>query len=349
MNRLRKVALFILPALWLAVAPFLAAPAFANPAGWQAFRQRFIAPEGRLVDTDQGGVSHSEGQGYAMLLAVNYGDRATFEQLWRWTRQNLQVRGDKLLAWRWTPKDGVTDKNNASDGDLLVAWALLRAYKKWHAPEFLADSRGMAADIRTKLVQQTDHGTILLPAAEGFSKRDGDAINLSYWVFPALDEIGEADPSPQWKALADNGIAILKYAHFGRWGLPPDWLTLKTTSVPDDGLSDRFSYNALRIPLYLLWSRRETPALLQPYRDFWNYFDGARFLPAWTDLKDNCVDSYNASLGIRRLALWVTEYPQTPAPLSGTPEQTEGYYSSALLLLSEMAMQERQAAGARQP
>lgn len=344
MPRLRQITLAVLPILWLSIAPLLSSPVFATQTGWQQFRDRFISPDGRLVDTDQGGISHSEGQGYAMLFAVNYDDRATFKQLWRWTQSNLQVRGDKLLAWRWTPKDGVTDKNNASDGDLLVAWALLRASKKWHAPEYLAASRAIAADIRSKLVQQTNHGVILLPAAEGFAKRDGDAINLSYWVFPALDEIGQAYPSPEWKALADNGVAILSYARFGRWALPPDWLTLKTTSVPDDGLSDHFGYNALRIPLYLLWSHRETPTLLKPYRDFWSYFKGARFLPSWTNLKDDSVDSYNASLGIHRLAKWVEDYPRLPPQLAGMPEQTQGYYSSALLLLIEMAMHERQAA-----
>ena len=39
----------------------------ADQAEWLAFRNRFIAPEGRVVDTGNGGVSHSEGQGYAML------------------------------------------------------------------------------------------------------------------------------------------------------------------------------------------------------------------------------------------------------------------------------------------
>ncbi len=313
----------------------------ATEADWKRFKQDFIQKDGSVIDAGQGGISHSEGQGYAMLLAVNYDDRAAFEQIWQWTRNNLQVRSDSLLAWSWSPPMGVKDKNNASDGDLIAAWALLRAANRWQAPDYLQASRKIAQDIREKLIHKSAHGLLLLPGAEGFHKPEGDSINLSYWVFPALDEIGQADPAPEWEELANNGIAILQYAHFGRWGLPPDWLTLTEQSKPADGLSERFGYNAIRIPLYLLWSRRETAELLKPYRDFWGYFKGAQFLPAWTSLKDDSVDSYDASAGIHRVAQWLLAYPRTPAPLKIPAGEKQGYYSSVLLLLTEMAMRER--------
>ncbi|HEY5995290.1 MAG TPA: glycosyl hydrolase family 8 [Gallionellaceae bacterium] len=343
LNQLRTRFLHRLAACCLLAAALLAncATAGATEAGWKRFKQDFIAPEGRVVDAGQGGISHSEGQGYAMLLAVHYDDRPAFEQIWQWTRKNLQVRSDSLLAWCWSPETGVKDKNNASDGDLIVAWALLRASESWQVPDYLQASRKIARDIREKLVHKSAHGLVLLPGAEGFHKPEGDSINLSYWVFPALDEIGQADPAPEWEELANNGIAILQYAHFGRWKLPPDWLLLAETSTPSNGLSELFGYNAVRIPLYLLWSRRETPQLLRPYREFWGYFKGARFLPAWTNLKNDSVDSYDASAGIHRVAQWVLAYPRTPTPLKTLPADKPGYYSSVLLLLTEMAISER--------
>jgi len=126
--------------------------------------------ECRVIDTGQDGISHSEGQGVAMLLAVHHGDRASFERIWQWTKANLQVREDNLLAWRWTPEAGISDKNNASDGDLLVAWSLLRAFDKWHVPAHLQESRNIARDIREKLLRKTPQGLILLPGIEGFEK-----------------------------------------------------------------------------------------------------------------------------------------------------------------------------------
>ncbi len=342
-NIRQAATLLLLAALLMS----LSLSAGATERDWARFKHDFIESSGRVVDPAQDNISHSEGQGFAMLLAVHYGDQASFEQVWQWTRQHLQIRDDHLLAWRWAPQSGITDKNNASDGDLLVAWSLLRAFEKWHSAEYFDASQKISRDIRTKLLRKTPHGIILLPGIEGFDKAEGITINLSYWVFPALAELGRADPAPEWDALANTGISILQYARFGRWGLPPDWLLLNDKVAPS-GEPARFGYNALRTPLYLLWSRRESKSLLQPYQDFWKYFDGARFLPAWTNLHDDSVDSHDASAGIHRVAQWTLHFGSHKAShklvLHGSGVGTqEGYYSSVLLLLTEMAMQERAA------
>src|SRR5204863_479589 len=108
----------------LAARPALAATASAPPlAGtlrnaeaWRAYKARFVSEQGRVVDTANGGISHSEGQGYGMLLAVARRHRETFERIWTWTRANLMVRDDQLIAWRWEPdkRPAVADMNDAS-------------------------------------------------------------------------------------------------------------------------------------------------------------------------------------------------------------------------------------------
>ena len=41
----------------------LARPAAAQEASpWLLFKQRFLSPEGRIIDSDNAGISHSEGQ-----------------------------------------------------------------------------------------------------------------------------------------------------------------------------------------------------------------------------------------------------------------------------------------------
>jgi endoglucanase len=333
---IRRVAGIAMAALMLLIQA-----AAASEPDWANFKQRFMESDGHVVDRTQGNISHSEGQGFAMLLAVHYGDSAAFSQIWQWTQRHLQVRDDNLLAWRWQPGNGITDKNNASDGDLLVAWSLLRAYEKWHTPAYLKASQKIAQDIRGKLLKKTGHGLILLPGIEGFDKPEGITINLSYWVFPALREIGRADPAPEWDELAKSGIAILQYAKFGRWGLPPDWLLLDGKVKPANGHPERFSYDAVRIPLYLLWGHQESDALLKPYRDYWGYFTGSRFMPAWTNFNDDSVDSYDASAGIHAVASWVTAFPDSSRLRPVNFDDQQGYYSAMLLLLSKMAADER--------
>ena len=52
---------------------------------WESYKSRFMMPDGRIVDTGNGNVSHTEGQGFAMLLAVANDDRPAFDKLWQWT------------------------------------------------------------------------------------------------------------------------------------------------------------------------------------------------------------------------------------------------------------------------
>ena len=43
-----------------------------TPADWLEFRRRFIMPDGRVIDTGNNNVSHSEGQGAALLFAARF-------------------------------------------------------------------------------------------------------------------------------------------------------------------------------------------------------------------------------------------------------------------------------------
>ncbi|HMP62965.1 MAG TPA: glycosyl hydrolase family 8, partial [Phenylobacterium sp.] len=111
----------------LALGAGLAAPVAAcatvnGEVDWREFKRRFLAADGRIIDTGNGGISHSEGQGFALLLAQAHGDRRAFDLIWGWTRRTLQ-RPDGLFAWRYDPRENpaVNDPNNATDGDIFLA------------------------------------------------------------------------------------------------------------------------------------------------------------------------------------------------------------------------------------
>ena len=318
---------------------FACTPAMPMESDWALYKTRFVRPEGRVVDTGNGGISHTEGQGMTMLVAVHLNDRETFDAVWQWSRLHLQVRDDKLLAWRWTPTEGVTDKNNASDADLFVAWALLLAHRQWKHPPYLAQAKELIQAIREKLLRKTNRGIVLLPGAVGFDKPEGITVNLSYWIFPAIDEISKVDASPEWQELKRTGIDLLREGRFGRWGLHSDWTLLGAKLTPAQ--VPRFSYDAVRIPLYLVWGGLENTGLLIPYKDFWLYFKGASFLPAWTQLSDDSIDSYNASLGIRSIAQVTLAYPDISLQQLSALDAAQDYYSSVLLLLTKVALRER--------
>jgi endoglucanase len=227
---------------------------------WRTYQAKFISPDGRVIDDVNGGISHSEGQGYAMLIAVRAGDRAGFDRLWTWTRANLEVRGDDLAAWRWDPAHDphVADRNNATDGDLLMAWALAEAGAKWD-PAYTDAALSIAEAIGMRAVLPNRFGPLLLPGAQGFwpsERSDGPVVNLSYWIFPALDRLGSISQSADWSGIAQSGLGLIDAARFGSSRLPSNWISLAGKAPePARDFPAVFGYDAVRIPLYLAWGR----------------------------------------------------------------------------------------------
>ncbi len=218
---MRTVAI-LLALMALCTGAAAQAPPLADHDGWRAYKARFVTEAGRVVDTGNGGISHSEGQGYGMLLAALAGDRATFERIWTWTRANLMVRDDQLLAWRWEPdrRPAVADMNDAADGDLLVAWALAEAVTLWNDPSHRVAGRRIAVELGRKLIlPRAAHGPLLLPGVAGFSaedRPDGPVVNLSYWIFPAFDRMPLLAPEFDWAGLDRSGRRLLRAAGSAR-------------------------------------------------------------------------------------------------------------------------------------
>jgi endo-1,4-beta-D-glucanase Y len=237
---------------------------------WQAWRGAFLAEDGRVVDTGNGGISHSEGQGYGMLLAVLADQPADFTAIWGFTRTELMVRDDGLVAWRWDPAatPHVTDVNAASDGDILIAYALDLAAGAWGDAAYATAAEKLARAIGAKLVFEDGGRPILLPGPTGFTagnRSDGPVVNLSYWVFEAFPTLARLDPGTDWARLGAEGLRLVEETQFGSLGLPPDWLSLRRMR-PAEGVPPVYGYNALRIPLYLVRAGLGSPELLERLR-----------------------------------------------------------------------------------
>ena len=334
--------------LWGGAVPF-SIPERASKADpgadelWQSFRQKFITAEGRVIDTANGNISHSEGQGWGLLFAAWFDDRKTFDSLYRWTTATLRRPHDRLHAWRFDPAavPPVADLNNATDGDIFIAASLARAAARWGNDTYAQASRAISRDILARLVRRVGTRLVLLPAHAGFERQDGTVINLSYYAFPFLSELARIMPAPQWELLMNDGLSLINTARFGKWMLPPDWLLLAHTGElrPAAGWPPRFSYDAIRIPLWLVWSRRMPGAVNASYLAFWDTPNP----PAWADLATNETSSYPASPGIQaviRLTEAAAAHTAPDLPAIGT---NATYYDGSLILLSWLAFRAAQA------
>jgi endo-1,4-beta-D-glucanase Y len=299
---------------------------------WETFKRRFVTPDGRVIDTGNAGISHSEGQGVALLAAATLKDEEAFTRLWTFT-QSMR-RNDGLFSWKYVPGQGIADINNATDGDLYVTWALARASKMFGKSGYGEEAARTAQAVRKLCLVQDSHGLVLLPAVQGFRYADGKTplvVNPAYWVFPALTVCASLEADPQWQQCIQTGLDLLRYAHFGRFQLPADWLSLADPVTPWQARPARFGYEAIRIPLFLYWSGQFNHPCLQRFAAF------ARTpgFPPWIGLDDEAQADYCAPAGFEAVAsLARAAVYGLPATV---PELDTDYFSSSLVLLAALA------------
>lgn len=323
--------------LWVLVglALSLAGPAAAaTDPGWRAYQDRFITREGRVVDTGNGNISHTEGQGWAMLMAVYFDDPDRFDALYDWTREHLRRKVDGLYTWRFDPgaDPAAMDPNNATDGDLLIAWALELAGRHWERPRYRLDSERLRAAIRRHLIIEYGGYQVLLPGRTGFQHDGYVNLNPSYYVMPALDCFARLDPGGPWRRLMYDGIRLIELARKGGRKLPPDWVRLDQQGALSlaEQWPPRFGFEAVRVPLYFYWMGLGDVALLDGVRRFWM----RPRPPAWVDLETGESADFPLSRGglaVRALMLGNGD----SIPLA--PQPDDDYYSASLLMLSRMA------------
>lgn len=269
-------------AAWLGLGPAHAAAQAAPDARacisarwqlWEDFRTHFVQPDGRVLDASTPKLhSSSESQSYAMFFALVANDPERFEQLWRWSVNNL-AGGDmrqRLPAWIWGKDEQgkwrVLDQNSASDGDMWFVYALAEAARLWNRPDYLEDARALLALVETReIAQLPGFGPMLLPGENGFVQDGGVwLLNPSYLPIPIMRRLAALSPQGPWSEIATGTAALLEAG--SPHGLATDWLAYRgwtQEGKPQGAFStlpeklDIGSYDAIRT---YLWSGMTAPS-----------------------------------------------------------------------------------------
>lgn len=322
----------------IVVMAFVCSPfAQADSQAWDIYKARFLMPDGRIVDTGNKNVSHSEGQGFAMLGAVYNNDRETFDKLWKWTQKTLRNKQNGLFYWRYNPAlaNPIADKNNASDGDTLIAWALLKAESRWQDKQYGQASDAITKSLLAHMVINYAGYTVMLPGQNGFNHNSEIILNPSYFVFPAWSDFAKRSHLQAWQTLIQDGQTLLGNMGQGSVNLPPDWVSLRADGQlsPAKEWPARMSFDAIRIPLYLYWYNKKSPLLL-PWRIWFSQFSRLQ-TPAWVNVETNEKAPYMMAgglLAVRDLTMGnVITAPQIST--------AEDYYSASLSMLAWLAYQ----------
>jgi len=222
-------------------------------AAAQRFLRTYVDRDGRVVRHDQGGDTVSEGQAYALHLAVASGEERTFRRVWRWTAQHLQ-RPDGLLSWHWA--DGaVADPQPAADADIDAAHALLLGAERFDDPALRDEALRIAAAVADLETVVAGDRRLLLAGPWAAPTRTLNPSYLDPGVFAAL---GAATGDPTWAELTASTWLVLDDLLDGV-ALPADWAvadpstgTVTPASPPGDpGGPARWSLDAARLPIRL--------------------------------------------------------------------------------------------------
>ena len=253
------------------------------PNAWEGYQRQFIEDDGRVIRPSDHDDTVSEGQAYAMLMAVALNDRLTFERVWGWTTTHLSRFprfGDRLLAWHWAKGQGVTDWNSAADADVDMALALLLAHARWHDESYQVEGLQLLQDILTFETEELGGERYLLP---GNWRLDSDVwpLNPSYFSPAHFRLFYAVTGDAQWNELLRGTYALLTRLSQQevipvRAGLVPDWIGIDSHGMLRtlEGFSQQTTWDAVRMPwrvaLDVLWGQEDCGgAYLRNIVDFW--------------------------------------------------------------------------------
>lgn len=276
---------------------------------WQAYSQRFLDDQGRVIDHSANERTTSEGEAYAMFFALVDNDHARFDKLLKWTEVNL-AQGDltaHLPAWEWGKNASgewkPLDANSASDADLWMAYDLIEAGRLWHDTRYDGLGRMMAAQIAKNEVVQVPHvGTMMLPGPMGFHPAaDRFILNPSYLPLPLLTTFAKELPAGPWGAVATSLQTLVKSE--GGSGFAMDWVEAGPDGVRavaasaeqtagQKGSQAVGSYDAIRVYLWLGIADPATPGeheMLQSLPAMAKYLNTPGAPPLEVDAKGSVV------------------------------------------------------------
>ncbi len=222
----------------------------------------------------------SEGMGYGMLLSVAAGDQTAFDRLNRFRKAlgaeyNKVYTSGGLMAWNsgnsCPPSASGGNANNAPDGDLDAAMALVQASKRWPIGTYKDDALSLMDGIWANNIG-TSGGNPYVGAGTVNLK---DKSFMSYWTLGYFQVfarfVTDATKQQNWKGLATRGYTLLKtiQANPACNGEFPESVQIDGTLWNGDPCD--FGYDSCRVPWrlaadYVWFGTADSKAMLDSLR-----------------------------------------------------------------------------------
>lgn len=330
---------------------------------YQNWKEHYIVStkEGAFVNTGTTKqTALSEAQGYGMVITTlaaekGFATQDDFNALYTYYTHYQIGKGNHLMQWRQsqTKNKWQSDSlHNATDGDLDIAYSLIKASKLW--PKSKHDYANAARNLLADIKQYNYNATTGFLTVGDWATVDQKASTIlrPSDIMPAyFSDFYHFTKDPFWDELNTRGIELLQIlSKQTKTGLMPDFAWIKTdnTLIPakpnqiNNQFDGDYSANACRIPLRLMQSDNEklTP-ILNKMLDF---FTEQKFVYAGYTLNGKAlVDYQNQSFSAPVLAAAYKDEPYSGLVTSQKwvieePIQGKNYYDETLKVLAVLEM-----------
>ncbi len=310
-------------------------------AGWDRYKELYVQDDGRVIDKANQSITHSEAIGYTLYFAFKFNDDKTFDKVYQWYKNNMPLNEKGLVPWKWGEKYdgkwGILDFNNASDGDMWIAYALLLMSERRNDSLMLKEAKNLIIAMRENVIFNFYNKNFFLPGGVGFVHDEYIVVNPSYYRFDIFKKFATVDHS-KWMDLHNDGIWLLERTKFGSLDLPSDWVSIDKDLIVAPAVNNTFGYDAIRIGLNILDSgikQEKQDQLLLPWKRYIKMMEVAGIPLGVVSLDKGTIDLYNYGFG--HLAIYSKIYY---LPFFAEKKQKlmqkrqEDYYAFALYLFS---------------
>lgn len=264
---------------------------------YQNWKKKYIVDtsDGKIVNTVNDlshGVVLSESQGYGMLITVLAANKQQdsekqFYDLYRYYN-NHKIKKTNLMSWRYVQgtKNSQNDiMNNATDGDLYIAYALILASETWqnHKDLYENTAQNILKDI---LKYNTNSATKVLTVGNWANQTSKfyNIVRTSDIIPSFFDKFYVFSNNRAWLDIKKNMVTTLyKSSRQSKSGLVPDFILVSNKgdvrpisydkNVQLNKHDSDYYYNAFRIPFNLAQSSRrsqEETVVLNKLMSFFN-------------------------------------------------------------------------------
>ncbi len=224
-----------------------------TPGGWYIYSHP--------GDPDKKSVSEAHGYGMIiMALMAGYDDsaRVYFDGMYAMYNDHRSTVDHDLMSWIISPdEDPADDEDNATDGDMDIAYALLLANAQWGsdgAINYLAEAKRIITDGTKE--SNTNHTRLMLGDWWFYDSKWEWATRSSDWMTDHLRAYFTATQDSFWLASADtiySMVAAITENYAPATGLMPDFVDQeKPQPAPPNFLESEYdgsyNWNACRFP-----------------------------------------------------------------------------------------------------